>query len=117
MIPKFPGYVFINDVGIVRGKQNNVIRSEMEIGPQKTRPRQSIPMFNISMDVSICVDKERDFESWYQTQLKNGALWFTMKDPINGVKRRFRFVEYEWGWSKAGNLLTSNFVLEAYDEL
>lgn len=117
MITKFPNYIFINDVGLERSNISNVLRSEMEVGAQKTRPIQSTPMFQTAMDISMQTDRLIDFRTWFKNDLKFGTYWFTMNDPFDGVKRRFRFVEYEFAWRKTGNLFQTRIVLEAYDEL
>lgn len=117
MIPSFPRYVFIDDSSLQKAYQSNIIRSEMEIGPQKTRPIQSVRMFQISFKASICDDKEQDFNAWFTNDIGSGGYWFLLSDPFNGTKRRFRFVNTEFAWKKSGNLLQTTFVLEAYDEL
>lgn len=117
MIPSFPKYIFIDDSSLQRATVDNVLRSDMDIGPQKTRPIQSIPMFQITFDASICDDKLLNFRTWFRNDLGSGAYWFLMNDPFDGTQRRFRFAETEITWTKLGTLLGSKFVLEAYDEL
>lgn len=117
MIPNLPKYVFIDDSTLVRTTLSNIIRSDMEVGPQKTRKIQSVPMFNISMQISIHKKNFSNFRSWYLNEVGSGALWFLMFDPIDGTQRRFRFTEGELQWTKSGNLFRSSIVLEAYDEL
>lgn len=116
MIKTFPTFIFVDDNSLRRISVPNVIRSEMETGPQKTRPIQTDGFFNVAMSVSICTDKLTEFRSWFKS-IKSGADWFLMRDPFDGTTRRFRFVEYENEWQKRGNLLTNSFMLEAYDEL
>ena|SRR5690606_20765654 len=110
----FPEYIFIDDSSLQRVSMNNVIRSEMEIGPQKTRAIQSIPLFQTSMNVSLCDDKLSNWKSWFSS-IRYGQNWFLMNDPFDGIKKRFRFVDTEISWSKTGNLYQTQFVLEAYD--
>ena len=116
-MPSLPNYVFIDDSTLARRDLPNVIRSETEAGPQKTRKIQSVAMFQVKMDISICVEKLSAFRSWYHTDLGSGAYWFMMNDPFDGTRRRFRFVEYDQEWIKAGNLLRKSITLEAYDDL
>lgn len=117
MIPSFPTYVFINDEGLQRGTVNNVLRSDMEIGPQKTRPIQTTPLFQVSMQISMCYDKLIDWRTWWKNQIGSGAYYFLMNDPFDGVQRRFRFISGEMMWAKDGNLLMATAVVEAYDAL
>lgn len=113
-IPKF---IFIDDSTIARKNYPNVIRSEMESGPVKQRPINSVPMFGLSFDVSINKAKFTEFRTWFINDLLRGTLWFTMKDPITGQLIKVRFADTELEWLKAGNLMRSSFVLEAYDAL
>jgi len=117
MIPSFPKYVFIDDSTLQRVQLSNVIRSETEIGAQKTRPIQSIPMFNVVMDISICNSDLINFRTWFKNEIGSGAYWFLLNDPFDGTRRRFRFIETEFSWSKRGNNLLTSINLEAYDEL
>lgn len=112
----FPSFVFIDDTSLQRVSMENVIRSEMEVGPQKTRPIQSVPLFQVSMDVSLCDPKLIDWRIWWR-DINYGSNWFLMNDPFDGTVRRFRFVDTEIVWNKSGNIYRSSFVLEAYDEL
>lgn len=111
----FPSFIFIDDRSLVRAYQNNVLRSQMEVGPQKTRPIQSKPLMQISFNVSIHVDDLNNFNNWFYDDIGSGAYWFMLKDPFTGENKRFRFSSSEFAWSKVGNVLTSSFVLEAYD--
>lgn len=117
MMPRLPNYVFIDDTSLQRAQMPNVLRSEMETGPNKTRPIQSVPMFQIAMNIYICDDKLTDFRTWYRNELKDGASWFIMRDPFDGTERRFRFVNYEYAWVKGGDVLSTQITVEAYDEL
>ena len=114
MMPRLPTFIFVDDSSIQKGKAPNVVRSEMEVGVQKTRRKQSASMYNVNFAVSICDDKEQNFWTWFQDEISDGAFWFLMKDPISGVEKRFRFVNYEIVWKKDGDVLTSNFQLESY---
>ena len=117
MIPKFPDFVFINDEGLARRSKNNVLRSEMEVGPQKTRPIQSVPMAEYEISISICDEQLTAWRTWFQESIGSGSYWFLMNDPFDGVSRRFRFVDAEINWGKNGNLLQTTIMIEAYDEL
>lgn len=115
---EFPRYVFIDDATLSRATLNNIVRSEMEVGPDKTRPIQSVPMFNISFSVAVPVSRFNEFNTWLRNDNLNGTAWFLLKDPFDGVKKRFRFVNPEFRWVKTGvNLLMTEFTLEGYDEL
>lgn len=114
---EFPKYIFIDDSTIKKRKPTNILRSEMENGPVKTRPLQSGGLFNIVFDVAIPVTREGEFDQWFNKSLGYGAYWFLLNDPLDGQKKRFRFLDTEIEWKKGGNLLRSTFTLEAYDDL
>ena len=118
MMPKFPNYAFIDDQSLRRIEVSNVVRSEMDAGPEKTRPKLSVPMFQIAMDISICVSKLNDFRAWKRNEIGSGAYWFLLNDPYDGTERRFRFFQHDGEWIKIGeDVLKTSIVLEAYDEL
>lgn len=117
MMPSLPTYIFIDDLSLIRTTLDNTIRSEMEVGPQKSRPRQSIPMFNVGMQISICAEDLTQFRTWFINEIGSGSYFFLMNDPFDGTRRRFRFVEPTFQWQKTGNNMTASIMLEAYDEL
>lgn len=110
----FPKYIFIDDSSIQFSIVDNVYRSEMESGLQKVKPRESVPMFNISFDVSINKNDITSFYNWYLKDLRSGANWFLLKHPLTGKLSRFRFLNNEISWDKIGTLVISNFELEGY---
>lgn len=113
MIPNFPSYIFINDSTIQKEIRNNVLRTEMNVGPSKNRPIQCRPMYDLTFNITFCDDKIQDFENWFQGDIGHGAYWFLLNDPISGESKRFRFTQPP-RLSKIGNIYTSNFSLEAY---
>lgn len=116
MIPRLPDYIFVDDSSLQRKNRDNVLRSEMEVGPQKTRPIQSRPMFEVNFSVSICEDKLSAFNTWWREQIAYGAFWFRLNDPFDGETKRFRFTETVITWKKRGTVFESTFSLEGYDE-
>lgn len=112
---EFPKFIFIDDSSVTKRKVTNVKRSEMEAGPNKVRPVQNFGMFNMKFRASIPVNKEHNFDDWFNDDLGYGSRWFILKDPLDGVKKRFRFLDTEIEWTKSGNLLISSFEVEAYD--
>ncbi len=73
--------------------QDGVIRTDMDAGPQKTRPRYTACSEYITCQV-VCDDTEHDnFMAFYRITTARGALRFVMKHPGTGVNRYFRFRE------------------------
>lgn len=114
MIKELPSYVFVDDSSLRLIPRNNVLRSEMETGMPKTRPIQSGSLDNYSMQISFCKKNLLPFKAWFKS-IKFGADWFIMTDPIDGVRKRFRFVETELEHVKRGSLYLTNIVLETYN--
>lgn len=112
---EFPKYIFIDDSTVIRTNVPNVVRSDMEVGPQKTRRIQNTPLFNVAFSVSFAKHRFTEFQLWYRNDINAGTAWFLMNDPMDGIERRFRFVNTELEFSRSANLIRTSFVLEAYD--
>lgn len=79
--------------GLAGQKKNNVIRTQMDAGPQKQRRRYTIQSKYFEGSI-ICTEAQRQFlESWFDNTLGGGALRFTMKDPQTLLLSEFRFRE------------------------
>lgn len=116
-MPKFPDWIFINDETLQRFEIDNLVKSEMEIGPQKTRPKQSVPLFNTTIDISFTEDKYNDWITWKRDDLQFGASWFLMKDPFNGEKIKARIINNDSALQKKGNLIFTQLIIESYNVL
>lgn len=116
MIPSFPDFVFIDDSSLTYTSLENVLRSQMEVGPPKTRPMACKPMFQISFTGRICglTDFNR-FKFWFKSELQYGSNWFLLIDPFDGIEKRFRFVNTQFSWAKFDEIYTATFTLEAVD--
>jgi hypothetical protein len=114
-ISNFPSYIFINDLSLTREIRNNVLRSENEVGPQKTRPVACKPMFQIQFTVNICDEDFQNYLTWFRQDLSYGSNWFLMNDPFDGIKKRFRFVNTQISFQKSNHLYQATFLIESYD--
>lgn len=115
MVPVFPTYVFINDLSLSRQIQKNILRSELEVGPKKTRPVACKPMVQIQFTVNICDEDFQNFLTWFRSDIGYGSFWFLMNDPFDGVRKRFRFVNTDIAFQKANHLYQATFLIETYD--
>lgn len=115
MMPQIPDYLFIDDASIKMRVADNVIRTEMSNGMSKVKPRQSIPVLNISFSVSMQAKNFEQFRQWF-ISINYGASWFLMRDPLNGNLKRYRLASGDIPWTKAGNLMLAEFNLETYYE-
>jgi len=79
--------------GLAAGRNSNVIRTQMDAGPKKTRRRYtaSTKIFTGKM----FMDAEQHFvlEQFYRTVLADGALRFYFTDPQTLETAVFRFTE------------------------
>ena len=116
MIPRFPEYVFIDDSTLVYQGQDNVIRSQMEVGPQKTRPIACKPTSQISFTARVCGNNDfKSFKDWFKDSISYGSDWFLLNDPITGDEYRYRFANTGIQWAKSGNIFTATFNLETFN--
>lgn len=115
MITNFPDFIFIDDGTLNLTYADNVVRSQMEVGPQKTRPAACKPMFQIAFTARICglLDFNR-YRFWFNNEISYGSSWFLLIDPIDGIEKRFRFANTQFTWSKSNNIYTATFTLESF---
>lgn len=110
---QLPKYVFIDDSDLERPLASNIVMTEMEVGPNKTKPIQTIPLFKITFAIAIPENKFKDFNEWFKL-VNYGVNWFLMKDPVDGIEKRFRIIQHDT-FVKAGTLWRSKLTVEAYD--
>lgn len=114
MIPNFPDFIFIDDSTLNYTPLDNVVRSQMEVGPQKTRPMACKPMFQIAFTARICgLQDFNRYKFWFNNELNYGSNWFLLIDPFDGVEKRFRFSTTSFSWSKFDEIYSATFSLEA----
>lgn len=66
-----------------RNPGNNLIRTDMEIGPAKVRRRSTSAPTTVSLSFSFDKDELDDFEEFFITTLGYGVLTFNFPDPEN----------------------------------
>jgi len=71
----------------------NVIRSDVEIGPAKTRRRYTLPIINVKAGMVMTGDELKIFDTFYHGALMSGALRFLFRDPVSGTEKEFRFID------------------------
>jgi hypothetical protein len=88
-----PSYVRIFYNGYSEQRESGIIRTEFESGP----PRQARFKTRVmkTRSAKLYLDTKANFlafETWFATELQNGALFFNMNDPITGSTIEGRFV-------------------------
>jgi len=96
----FPSYARIIRAGYGEEPDYGVLRTEMDGGIAKQRPRWSKAI--VTRDVVIKVTglgNKQAFDAWIKTDLSGGAGWFTWTDPLDGAAKQTRIVggKYKWG--------------------
>lgn len=108
----FPSYAKILLAGFTEEPDYGVIRSEMDGGIAKQRPRLSKPI--VTRAATIMVRSKSDkalFDAWVKTDI-NVAGWFTWTDPLDGVAKQTRIVGGKYSWSSPGRIWLAQCQIE-----
>lgn len=74
-----------------RKRQSGKVRSEMDTGPAKQRPRFTATAKQYDAVLKLTGAELAIFDSFYETDLGQGATSFTWKDPISDAAVTIRF--------------------------
>ena len=91
--------------GLGGSEPDNVLRSTMDVGPDKTRPRGSAQPEPIQGYQIMTKTQFGYFQSFYRTTLAQGSLRFSWTHPVTGASCEMKFREspswsIESGWVK-----------------
>jgi hypothetical protein len=79
----------------VRGTQRtplpNVVAFGTEVGPGKVRRRSTARVMRVTASAVLTAAQAEIFETFFQRDLQDGALTFTMNDPTDGATATWRF--------------------------
>lgn len=79
--------------GLSGKKKSNVVRTQMDTGPQKARRRYTASTKEFTGSVVLTEAQREYLEDWYDNILGSGVLRFVMKDPQTLELAEFRFLE------------------------
>lgn len=79
--------------GLSTKRKSNVIRTQMDAGPQKARRRYTVATKEFTGSVVLTELQRETLEDWYDNELGSGVLRFLMKDPQTLRTAEFRFLE------------------------
>lgn len=99
----FPSYAKVLLAGFTEEPDYGVLRTQMDDGLAKQRPRRSKPI--VTRDVQIYVQDASDkasFDGWIATDLNGGTGWFTWTDPLDSTAKQARIVGGKYRWSSPG---------------
>jgi len=96
----FPDYAKIIVEGYGEEADHGVLRTEMDGGLAKQRPRWSKPI--VTRDATIAVFSDADkasFDNWIDNDLNGGTGWFNFTVPRSTriVQARIVGGKYKWG--------------------
>jgi hypothetical protein len=88
-----PSYVKILFDGYQQQRESGILRTEFESGPPRQARFKSRVMVTRSAKLYLPTKANfQSFETWFATDLQNGALFFDMTDPVSGSTVQARFV-------------------------
>lgn len=109
----FPVYACVLLEGYKEKASYSVLRSEMDNGVPKQRPRRSLPMVTREVRVKLADKAAKvQFDTWVRTDLDGGTGWFNYIDPIDGATKQARIVSGEVTWSSPGVIWFADIKLE-----
>lgn len=109
----FPSYAKVLLGGFSQKSDFSVLRSEMDGGLAKQRPRRSKPI--VTRAISILVTRLADqqaFDQWVAVDLSGGTAWFDWVDPLDRKTKQARFVDGDITWSSPGIVWTAQAKIE-----
>jgi hypothetical protein len=71
---------------------NNVIRTEMDVGPAKIRRRGTAAVRPFTFNLFLSPAQLATFDTFYVTTIKSGSLSFTFRSPRTQVIGDYQFV-------------------------
>lgn len=90
--PVFPSYAKIMFAGYSQQRESALLRTEMESGPPRQSKVRSRVMITRSVKIYLqSLADFQSFETWYSTDINEGASWFNFNDPVTGSVKSARF--------------------------
>lgn len=103
---------YVQENGYSEGEPDNLIESQMEAGPPKTRRRYTMQHPLFTMQVCTDVTGRSTFDTFFSTTLKHGSLPFDWVHPITRATVTFMFRKPTPKWSVKGAMHTVAFAVE-----
>lgn len=109
----WPAYAKILLEGFNERPDYGVLRTDMDNGIAKQRPRRSLPI--VTRDVTVLVlsaEDKQQFDAWFRDDLYGGTGWFSWTDPVDGVTKQGRFVGGQLTWASPGKVWKAQVQIE-----
>lgn len=108
----FPPYARIIDAGYSKKSDFGVLRTDMDGGIAKQRPRWTTPIITRAVTILVQSIGDRDaFDTWMLTDNNGGVGWFNWIDE-SGVQKLARIVGGSVSWTTPGMVWTGQASLE-----
>jgi hypothetical protein len=78
--------------GYAETPANNVLRTQMDVGPAKTRRRTFANVRNLTINLLLSSAQWTALDNFYDVETLSGSLPFDMPHPRTNVTGNFRFV-------------------------
>lgn len=89
-----PSYVRILFDGYQQNRESALLRTEMESGPPRQARVKSLVMTTRTAKLYLSTRADYlSFLTWYRDDIAEGALFFTMTDPVTATNIQARFVD------------------------
>lgn len=70
--------------GYEEDEADNLLVTAMEVGPEKTRPRNTSKPYTIQWPLLLTVAQRASLKTFYKTTLAHGSLKYTHVHPVTG---------------------------------
>lgn len=108
----FPSYARVVSAGYSRRADFGVLRTDMDGGIAKQRPRWSTPIITRAVTILVQSVDDRDaFDAWMAAEIGGGAGWFDWRDE-SGLLKKARIVGGDVSWTNPGVVWTGEARLE-----
>ena len=81
----------VNTEGFSFKAGDTVIRSDVDVGPQKVRRRFTAPIDAYTVSMDMTPDQMNDFREFYNVNLNGGVTEFEFTNPLTLAVENFRF--------------------------
>lgn len=109
---KFPSYASVVMSGYSKRSDRGVLRTDMEGGIAKQRPRWTVPIETraVTILVNSLADRQA-FETWMESEISGGTGWFSWNDET-GATKQARIVSGDVTWTTPGTVWLGQASLE-----
>lgn len=97
---EFPSYATILIDGYNEEADFGVLRTDMDSGIGKQRPRFSMPIITRNVTIMVCSDTHKErFDDWFDDDLNGGTGWFKLLLPRPERIVQARIIDGKFTWS------------------